>query len=117
WGTSYLVHDLYRRFFRPGRDEAHYVRVGRLVTALLMLAAAGLTFVLESARASFELLLSIGAGTGLLYLLRWYWWRIHAGSEIAAMVSSFLVAMGFAVARRAGAPAPAHVVLLVTVAI
>jgi Na+/proline symporter len=117
WGTSYLVHDLYRRFLRPDGEDAHYVRVGRLVTAALMVVAAGITLVLESARATFEILLSVGAGTGLLYLLRWYWWRINAWSEIAAMVSSFVLAAGFTVAKRAGADVPAHVVLLVTIAV
>jgi solute:Na+ symporter, SSS family len=117
WGTSYLVHDLYSRFLRPGRDDRHYVQVGRLVTAGLMLAAAGFTFVLQSARASFEILLSVGAGTGLLYILRWYWWRINAWSEIAAMVSSFVVALVFAIAKRAGADISSEVALLVTIAI
>jgi Na+/proline symporter len=116
WGTSYLVHDLYRRFIRPGEDERHYVFMGRVVTALLMLLAASLTFLLESARASFELLLSIGAGSGLLYLLRWYWWRINAWSEIAAMVVSFGVAIGFFVAGRMGVTFPPNTALLVTVA-
>ncbi|HWO89250.1 MAG TPA: sodium:solute symporter family protein, partial [Gemmatimonadales bacterium] len=116
WGTSYLVHDLYRRFIRPGEPEGHYVSAGRVVTAVLMLAAALLTFVLETARASFELLLSIGAGTGLLYLLRWFWWRVNAWSEIAAMVGSFAVATGFFIAGRAGHAVAGHVVLLVTVA-
>src|SRR5690606_16768896 len=88
WGTSYLVHDLYRRFINTTATERHYVAVGRLVTALLMLLAALLTYVLDTARTSFELLLSIGAGTGLLYLLRWFWWRINAWAEIAAMISS-----------------------------
>jgi hypothetical protein len=86
------------------------------VTALLMLLAAGLTYVLDSARESFELLMSIGAGTGLLYLLRWFWWRISAWSEIAAMASSFLVAAGFFVARKGGLEMPSHVSLLITVA-
>ncbi len=98
WGTSYLVHDLYRRFIRTDADEAHYVMMGRLVTALLMLLAAGMTFLLESARTGFELLLSIGAGSGLLYLLRWYWWRINAWSEIAAMAVPFVIGVGFFVA-------------------
>ncbi len=117
WGTSYLVHDFYRRFLRPGRDERHYVLVGRLTTGLLMLAAAGVTLVLDSARASFELLMSIGAGTGLIYLLRWFWWRINAWSEIAAMVSSFVVSLGFFVLARAGHPLPAHVSLIATVVV
>src|SRR2546422_3606274 len=72
WGTSYLVHDLYRRFIKPGRDERHYVAVGRVVTALLMLCAALLTLVLDTARQSFDLMLSVGAGAGLVYLLRWF---------------------------------------------
>jgi Na+/proline symporter len=117
WGTSYLVHDFYRRFVSGGRDEKHYVFVGRVVTALLMLLAALMTYVLDSARQSFELLMSVGAGTGLLYLLRWYWWRINAWSEIAAMVSSFIVAAGFFVAGKTGHGVPTHIALLATVGV
>jgi Na+/proline symporter len=117
WGTSYLVHDFYRRFLRPGRPERHYVMAGRLVTAALMAVAAGVTLVLDTARESFNLLLAIGAGTGLLYLLRWFWWRVNAWAEIAAMASSFLLAIAFAFAGRAGAAPDTHVTLLVTVAI
>jgi Na+/proline symporter/dTDP-glucose pyrophosphorylase len=117
WGTSYIVHDFYRRFVRQDADEKHYVLVGRIVTGLLMLAGAGVTFVLESARQSFELLMSIGAGTGLLYLLRWFWWRINAWSEIAAMASSFVVSIAFFIAQKSGANIPSHVVLLVTIAV
>jgi len=115
WGTSYLVHDCYRRFMRAGADERHYVAVGRIVTALLMVVAAGMTFVLDTARASFDLMLSVGAGTGLIYLLRWFWWRVNAWSEIAAMVSSFVVAVAFFVAGRNGHPVDAYVSLLITV--
>jgi len=115
WGTSYLVHDLYRRFIRADADERHYVMMGRIVTALLMIFAAGMTFLLETARTGFELLLSIGAGSGLLYLLRWYWWRINAWSEIAAMAVSFGVAIGFFVAGRMGSVFPPNTALLVTV--
>ena len=117
WGTSYLVHDLYRRFVRPGASERHLVAAGRIVTALLMVLAALLTYVLDTARSSFELLLSIGAGTGLLYLLRWFWWRINAWSEIAAMVTSFLLAAFFFVAGQRGAGVPGHVALMITVGI
>ena len=116
WGTSYLVHDFYRRFVKSGADEKHYVFVGRLVTGLLMLLAALLTFVLDSAKQSFDLLLSVGAGTGLIYLLRWFWWRINAWSEIAAMVSSFLLAFGFFVADKLGFPLASHISLVITVA-
>ena len=117
WGTSYLVHDMYRRFLKPGQTEAHYVMVGRIVTALLMLVAALVTMVLESARGSFNLLLSIGAGTGLLYLLRWFWWRINAWSEIAAMVSSFGLALAVFVLERQGMAWASHETLMATVAI
>jgi len=116
WGTSYLVHDFYRRFLRKDATERHYVAVGRLVTGLLMIVAAGLTLVLDSARQAFDLMLSVGAGTGLIYLLRWFWWRINAWSEIAAMVSSFIVSAGFFLAAKAGHGVPSHVSLLATVA-
>ena len=115
WGTSYLVHDFYRRFLRKDASEKHYVAVGRLVTGLLMIVAAGLTFVLDSARQAFDLMLSVGAGTGLIYLLRWFWWRINAWSEIAAMVSSFVVSAGFFVAAKNGHGVPSHVSLLASV--
>jgi Na+/proline symporter len=117
WGTSYLVNDFYRRFVRPGHTETHYVAVGRLTTAALMVAAALFTLVFDTARESFDLLLSVGAGTGLLYLLRWFWWRINAWSEIAAMASSFLLAALLFIAERRGFTIPAHVSLLVTVAL
>ncbi len=117
WGTSYLVHDFYRRFLRPDATERHYVFVGRVTTALLMLCAALLTYALDTAKGAFDLILSIGAGTGLIYLLRWFWWRVNAWSEIAAMVSSFLVAVGFTIAARNGHGVPAHVSLIATVAI
>lgn len=117
WGTSYIVHDFYRRFLHPGQSERHYVQVGRFVTALLMVIAGLVTLVLDTAQSTFNLLLSIGAGTGLLYLLRWYWWRINAWSEIAAMISSFLIAAGLVVAARAGFNPPTHLALIATVAL
>ena len=116
WGTSYVVHDFYRRFVKPGATEKHYVMAGRLVTALLMLLAALATLVLETARSSFELMLSIGAGTGLLYLLRWFWWRINAWSEIAAMAGSFVVAVFFMVFRES-LSLSANTSLIITVAV
>ncbi|HOX25016.1 MAG TPA: Na+:solute symporter [Candidatus Krumholzibacteria bacterium] len=112
WGASYLVHDLYRRFLRPGRSERHYVRVSRWTTALLMMVASCVVFLIDTAGEGFRLLLSIGAGTGLLYLLRWYWWRVNAWSEIAAMATSFATATVLATTALA-----AHWALLVTVAV
>src|SRR3989454_5034938 len=81
-----------------------------------MVCAALLTFALDTAKASFDLILSVGAGTGLIYLLRWFWWRINAWSEVAARVSSFWVAVAFFIAGKAGHHVPAHVSLVVTVA-
>src|SRR6185436_10749989 len=117
WGTSYLVHDFYRRFLRPGLSEKHYVFVGRVTTAGLMICAALMTYVLGTAKEAFDLILSIGAGTGLLYLLRWFWWRVSAWSEIAAMASSFAVALGFFIGRKMGLDMPSHVSLLITVGV
>ncbi len=117
WGTSYLVHDFYRRFVRTNEPEAHYVLVGRIATGVLMVAAGLFTLVLDTAQGSFNLLLSVGAGTGLLYLLRWFWWRINAWSEITAMASSFVLAAALFIARRRGAAIPNHISLLVTIAV
>src|SRR5204862_3033189 len=117
WGTSYLVHDFYRRFLKRDASERHYVFMGRVVTALLMICAALLTFALDTAKEAFDLILSVGAGTGLIYLLRWFWWRVSAWSEIAAMTSSFLVALGFFIAAKQGAHIPSHIALITTVAI
>ncbi len=103
WGASYLVHDLWRRFIRPGKPERHYIAVARVVTVLLMVVGGLLTLVLNTAQQAFQLLLSIGAGTGLLYLLRWFWWRINAWCEIAAMVSSFAVGALVLRGRQVGA--------------
>ena len=116
WGTSYLVHDFYRRFLNPGAAEKHYVLVGRLTTAGLMVCAALLTYALDTAKEAFDLILSVGAGTGLIYLLRWFWWRINAWSEISAMLSSFIVAIGFFLARKSGMEISTTRSLLVTVA-
>jgi Na+/proline symporter len=116
WGTSYLVHDFYRRFLKKDGTEKHYVFVGRMTTALLMICAALLTFELDTAKEAFDLILSVGAGTGLIYLLRWFWWRVNAWSEVSAMVSSFLVALGFFVAGKMGMTVPSYVSLIATVA-
>ncbi len=117
WGTSYLVHDFYRRFLNKGASEKHYVLIGRVTTVLLMVVAALVTYALGTAKQAFDLILSVGAGTGLIYLLRWFWWRVNAWSEVAAMVSSFVVAIGFAIAAKAGHPVPGHISLILTVAV
>jgi Na+/proline symporter len=95
WGASYVVHDFYRRFIRPGKDERHYVMIGRVSTVALFVCAALLTFLMTSAKDSFDIILQVGAGTGLLYILRWFWWRINAWCEVVAMLSSFLISVMF----------------------
>lgn len=95
WGSSYLVNDFYQRFLRPESSEKELVMVGRLSTVFLMIVAGFLALAMRNALDSFQILLQIGAGTGLLFILRWFWWRINAGSEIAAMVISFVIAMYF----------------------
>ena len=116
WGSSYLVHDFYRRFVNPSATESHYVNVGRLCTIALYVVAALLSLVLESAQDAFEVLISIGAGTGLLYLLRWYWWRINATCEVVAMVSSFAISVVFFVMKKSGNPLPFAQTVLFSVA-
>ncbi|MEY3852544.1 MAG: hypothetical protein RI910_1524 [Verrucomicrobiota bacterium] len=94
WGSSYLVHDFYRRFMKKDATEAHYVNVGRLSTVLLYVVAAVLSLYMTSAQQAFQILLSIGAGTGLLYIARWFWWRVSAWCEVVAMVMSLVTAVG-----------------------
>jgi Na+/proline symporter len=89
WGASYLVHDLYRRFIRRDAAEKHYVMAGRLTTVGLFLCASGTVYLLDTAKDAFDVILQVGAGTGLLYLVRWFWWRVNASCEVVAMVSSF----------------------------
>lgn len=96
WGASYVVNDWYRRFVRPDAEQAQLVRVGRLTTVLLMAVAGAVSLLLSSALQTFQILLQIGAGTGLLFLLRWFWWRINAAGELAAMVISFVAAVTLA---------------------
>jgi solute:Na+ symporter, SSS family len=100
WGSSYLVHDFYRRFIHKTASEKHYVAAGRACTVLLFLVSGGLVFALDSAKTSFNLILQIGAGTGLIYLVRWFWWRISAWCEVVAMVSSFAASGAIFAANR-----------------
>jgi len=95
WGSSYIVNDFYLRFLKPSASQKELVWVGRLSTVLLMVIAGTVALFMEDAAKNFSLILQIGAGTGLLFILRWFWWRINAYSEITAMVASFVVALVF----------------------
>ncbi|NNF39363.1 MAG: Na+:solute symporter [Gemmatimonadetes bacterium] len=106
WGSSYVIQDVYRRFVRDDADEAHYVTMARLATVVLTLLMGVVALWLDTALQAFQILLQIGAGTGLVFLLRWFWWRINAWSELSAMVFSFAVALWFQFAHEAvGLPA------------
>ena len=94
-GSSYMVNDFYKRFVKPSASEKELVKFGRIWTVALMIAACFLALCLQSALQAFEIMIMIGAGTGLLFLLRWFWWRINAYSEIAAMCFAFPIALYF----------------------
>lgn len=95
WGSSYVVNDFYLRFLKPQATDKELVLVGRVSTVLLMVLAAFLALALSNALEAFNILLQIGAGTGAIFILRWFWWRINAYTEISAMAISFVVAIFF----------------------
>jgi Na+/proline symporter len=93
WGASLLVNDFYRRFLVRAGSERHYVRVAQATTVLLMLASCVVTWYQESIAGAWTFLIAVGAGTGSVYILRWFWWRINAWSEVSAMAASFVVSL------------------------
>lgn len=95
WGSSYLVHDFYRRFFVKDKSETHYVFIGRVFTVLLMIFSAFFALFLNNSLQAFGIILQIGAGTGLIFILRWFWYRVNVYSELTAMIVSFVVAILF----------------------
>ena len=94
-GASYLVNDFYHRFISPDSTEKQLVTMGRIFTIISIILGSGLGLLLTSAGQAFNLLLMIGAGTGMIYILRWFWWRINAYTEIVAMISSLIIAFYF----------------------
>ena len=116
WGASYLVHDLYRRFIRSDEKETHYVLAGRITTVILFFASSGMVYLLDTAKDAFDIILQVGAGTGLLYLVRWFWWRVNAWAEVSAMISSFVVSIAILILNRNGAGISTHAALLITIA-
>ena len=93
WGASYLVNDAYRRFLRPNETDRHYVAASQWATVLLTVISAVITFYMDTIAGAWKLLIVTGAGTGTVLILRWYWWRINAWSEVSSMVSAFLVSI------------------------
>jgi len=118
WGASYLVNDLYARFYRPEAEERELVRVSRMATGLLMVASLLVTYAMGSIEGAWRFLLAIGAGTGLVLILRWYWWRINAWSEVAAMIASLVVSLflWFGAGLDPDEPAQWATIMLATVA-
>ncbi len=117
WGASYLVHDFYRRFIKTGMSEHHYVTAGRVATIVLFVGSSATVYALDTAQGAFNLILQIGGGTGLLYLVRWFWWRVTAWCEIAAMTSSFIVSMVFLVMAKNGFVIATAPQLVITIAV
>lgn len=93
WGASYLVNDLYRRFLKKRQTEKHYVTVSQLTTVILMICSAIVSFYMDSISQAWKFLMALGAGTGMVYILRWFWWRINAWSEVSAMISAFVTSL------------------------
>jgi hypothetical protein len=116
WGASYLVNDVYRRFWAPGMPERHYANVGRVATVVMMAIAGVVTYFIGSVEGAWKFLLAIGAGTGLVYLLRWYWWRINAWSEVSAMVAALVLSLAAQAAGLGAGEADFARLLLVTTA-
>ncbi|HLK50556.1 MAG TPA: sodium:solute symporter family protein [Bryobacteraceae bacterium] len=119
WGASYIVNDFYRRFLRSAAAETHYVAVSRWMTVLLTVISAVVTFYLESIAGAWKLLIVTGAGTGLVLLLRWFWWRINAWSEVSAMAAAFVTSLILQTAGRMDSDRPRDFawIMIITVAV
>jgi Na+/proline symporter len=119
WGSSYIVNDFYRRFIQPSASERHYVLASRVATFITMLLSLVVTYYMNRITGGWELVLTLGAGTGLVYILRWYWWRVNAWSEIAAMSAALVVSLGLTWSGvfAAGTPLGFAQTILTTVAI
>ncbi|MFB3827395.1 MAG: sodium:solute symporter family protein [Bryobacteraceae bacterium] len=119
WGASYLVNDFYRRFWRKGETEQHYVRISQAATVVLTIISAMVTFFMESIAGAWQLLIVTGAGTGTVLILRWFWWRINAWSEVSAMAAAFVtsVALQAAFGLDSSDPRGFAYIMLITVGI
>jgi len=119
WGASYLVNDFYKRFLKPHESDRHYVRISQAATVLLTIVSAVVTFYLDSIAGAWKLLVVTGAGTGSVLLLRWYWWRINAWSEVSSMISAFVVSVALQTVWRLDTDQPVDFawIMIITVAI
>ncbi len=117
WGASYVINDFYRRFIKRSESDKHYVVVSQLVTMLLMIASVIITFYMESIGGAWKLLLVTGAGTGTVLLLRWFWWRINAWSEVSAMIAAAMVSIYLQVVLRWDSGEPRHFAYLMLVTV
>jgi Na+/proline symporter len=119
WGASYVVNDFYARFVNADASEKRKVWMGRVFTAILMILGGGFALLLSNALQAFNIILQVGAGTGLLFILRWFWWRINAWSEITAMIVSFVVAVYLQVVHTwlGFEPFSTHIQLIIGVAV
>ena len=95
WGVSYLINDIYKRFFKPNESERHYVLVGKIMTVILMILAAFTALKMQSISKAWEFIFAMGAGIGLVLILRWFWWRVNAWSEITALGTSIVITISF----------------------
>ena len=95
WGVSYLINDIYKRFFKPNETERHYVLVGKIMTVVLMILAAFTALKMQSISKAWEFIFAMGAGIGLVLILRWFWWRVNAWSEITALATSIVITISF----------------------
>jgi hypothetical protein len=93
WGASYLTNDLYQRFLNPNADQAELVLVGRIASVIVTALGAIAAFFAEDVATVFRLVIAIGTGPGLVLVLRWFWWRINAAAELAAMVAGFIIGL------------------------
>jgi len=119
WGASYIVNDFYRRFLNKSAPEQHYVLASKAATVLLTLVSAVVTFYLNSIAGAWKLLIVTGAGTGLVFLLRWYWWRINAWSEVSAMSAAFATSLTLQLAGGLDSDKPVDFawIMIITVAV
>ena len=95
WGVSYLINDIYKRFFKPNESERHYVLVGKIMTVIFMILAAFTALKMQSISKAWEFIFAMGAGIGLVLILRWFWWRVNAWSEITALATSIVITISF----------------------